>query len=254
MDNKLIGAGDLIEGSWQIYKNNRKPLMKVALWMFIPTLAVIIVSLFLRLLSVSEVTAIIVNALVSIPALLVQLWATIIFVLTIDAALEKREIDVRKFAEDAVRKFVPVLWVTVIVGLSVLGGFLLLIVPGIIFSVWFAFAYYETVLDGAKGRQALRKSRALVTGRFFPTLWRLAAPTVFWSVIVWLAMSTIFLVLGAISQPWKQIVSTEPGSTYAAAVLDIAANAIQALAAPLFTAVGVLLYRALKSARSESAQ
>lgn len=248
-----MGAGDLIESSWLLYRNNWASLAKPAFWMFLPTLLVTAVSLLLRILAINDVLALIISLLVSIPSYLVQIWATIIFVLLLDAALDKRELNVRNFSLDAVRKFLPVLIVVALTGLAILGGFIIFIIPGVIFAVWFAFAYYEAVLNNAKGREALKKSRALVTGRFFAVLWRLSAGTIFWSVIIWLAMSTLFLLFSALSQPWKELVSAEPGSTYVSAILDVVANAIQSLSAPLFTALGVLLYRALKATKTESA-
>lgn len=253
MNNKLLGAGDLIENSWLIYRNNWKKLAKPAFWMFLPTLLVTAVSLLLRILQINDILALIISLLVSIPAYLVQIWATMIFVLLLDAALSKREFDVRNLSLDAVRKFLPALWVVVLTGLAILGGFIAFVIPGVIFAVWFAFAYYEAVLNNAKGVEALKKSRALVTGRFFATLWRLGAGTLFWSVIIWLAISTLFLLFGALSQPWKELVSGEPGATYISAILDVVANAVQSLSAPLFTAVGVILFRALKETKTESA-
>ncbi|MBI2098992.1 hypothetical protein HYT45_01090 [Candidatus Uhrbacteria bacterium] len=250
--NKLLGAGDIIEGSWLLYKTNRKPLMRVALWMFAPTVVVTSVNLLLRLLSVGEIAAIITSLLVSIPSYLIRFWAAIILVLALDAAIQKQEFDVKKLGEDAARKFLPVLIVSILAGLAMLGGFLLFVIPGIIFSIWFAFAYYEAILHGAKGADALKKSRRLSRGRFWAALWRLAAPAAFWSVVVWLATSAIFQLFSAATIPWKEIISTGPGSAYLSAILDAISNLIQSLSAPLLTAVGVLLYRALKESGTET--
>lgn len=52
-------------------------------------------------------------------------------------------------------------------------GFLFLLIPGIIFAVWFVFSKFEVVLHQAGVRESLAKSKALVGGRFWWVLGRL---------------------------------------------------------------------------------
>lgn len=247
--NKLIGAGDLIESSWLIYKNNWKALLKVSFWMFLPTVVVTAVGLLMRLLATSELVAVATSMTVSLPVYLAQFIATIVFVLAIDARLEDKNIDLKKMAENALKRFFPIILVAILATAAIFGGFLLLIIPGVIFSVWFAFAFYESILKDTRGTAALKASRELARGRWLPIFWRLIATTIFWSVVVWLLMSAIFLIFGAISQPWKTLISSEPGASYAAAFLDIMANAVQAVVAPIFVAIGVILYKSLKTSK-----
>ncbi len=251
MNAKLIGAGDIIENSWIIYRRHQKTFFKISLWIFIPTLLPAIADLLTRLLHVRELIASILIFIVSVPAYVAQFLATIVFIFAVNAILENRPVELQKMAEDAFKKFFPALFVVTIVSLSMLGGFLLFVIPGVIFAIWFAFALYESVLKNSRGTEALKNSRALSSGRWWATLWRLAAPTIFWSVVVWLIMYALFLIFGAISQPWKSVISSEPGSIYAGTFLDIVANAVQALAAPLFSIVGVILYKALKISKTE---
>lgn len=250
MENKLIGAGDLIESSWLIYKNNWKPLLKVSFWMFLPTALVTATGLLMRLLATSELVAVSVAMIVSIPVYLAQFIATIVFVLAIDARLENKNIDIKKMTEGALKRFFPIIFVVIIATAAIFGGFLLLIIPGVIFSVWFAFAFYESVLADARGTSALKASRDLARGKWLQIFWRLIATTIFWSVTVWLLMSAIFLIFGALSQPWKTLIGSEPGASYAAAFLDILSNAVQAVVAPIFVAIGVILYRSLKTSKN----
>lgn len=56
------------------------------------------------------------------------------------------------------------LWLMILAGLIVFLGFLLLVVPGIVFSVWFIFASFFLILKGEKGKEALRKSKRHVKG------------------------------------------------------------------------------------------
>jgi predicted Zn finger-like uncharacterized protein len=66
-------------------------------------------------------------------------------------------------------------WVISLAGFIVTGGFLLFIVPGILFSVWFFFAQYLLVAGNERGMDALLASKACVRGRFFAVLVRLLA-------------------------------------------------------------------------------
>lgn len=66
----------------------------------------------------------------------------------------------------------PYLWVSILAGLIVSIGYLFFIVPGIIFAIWFFMAPYALILEGKKGAQALKRSKELVDGYFWPVLGR----------------------------------------------------------------------------------
>lgn len=57
-------------------------------------------------------------------------------------------------------------------GLLITLGFLLLIIPGFIFLVWFSFAAIIAVIEG-KGIASIKQSKELVAGRFWQVAWRL---------------------------------------------------------------------------------
>lgn len=63
-------------------------------------------------------------------------------------------------------------WITLLAGFITMGGFLLLIVPGIIFAVWFSLAMFILIAEDLKGMNALLKSREYVKGKWGGILWR----------------------------------------------------------------------------------
>lgn len=69
--------------------------------------------------------------------------------------------------------WIALFWVSSLYGFIVGGASLLLIVPGIVTGVWFFAAPYMTVTGDARGMEALLKSRAIVTDRFWPVFLRL---------------------------------------------------------------------------------
>lgn len=69
------------------------------------------------------------------------------------------------------------LWVGLLVSLAVLAGFLLFIIPGIIFAVWFMFAYYALLFEEKRGVEALKTSKRYVKGHWWGVLGRIAFVT-----------------------------------------------------------------------------
>lgn len=64
----------------------------------------------------------------------------------------------------ALGRFLPLFGSSLLAGLCVGVGFLLLIVPGIIFLIWFVFVAQIVVVEGISGSPALGRSRALTAG------------------------------------------------------------------------------------------
>jgi len=64
-------------------------------------------------------------------------------------------------------KIGPILWVSLIVGLTVLGGFILLIIPGLIFLVMFSVAVPALVVEDVRGTSAMGRSWNLVKTHFW---------------------------------------------------------------------------------------
>lgn len=74
-------------------------------------------------------------------------------------------------------------WLSSLMGIIVFAGFLLLVVPGILFLVWFALAPYVLVGESLKGFDALSRSKQYVKGRGLEVFWRLFVITVISTVI-----------------------------------------------------------------------
>ncbi|MGR3311486.1 MAG: hypothetical protein ACUZ77_12035 [Candidatus Brocadiales bacterium] len=72
------------------------------------------------------------------------------------------------------------LLVTILFGLVIVGGMILLIIPGIIFFTWYFLCYYVLVCENITGRAALSRSRELVRGYW----WSVTTRVVFLFVMV----------------------------------------------------------------------
>ena len=63
-------------------------------------------------------------------------------------------------------------WLIFLSGIIILSGILLLLLPGIIFSIWFSMGVYVLMDKHMKGMSALQYSYELVRGHWFAVLWR----------------------------------------------------------------------------------
>ncbi len=75
-----------------------------------------------------------------------------------------RDISLGECFGHAIRRFPALLWTTILTGLAIMGGFILLIIPGILFAFWFMLAQHVTILESLNGAPAMTRSKALMKG------------------------------------------------------------------------------------------
>lgn len=104
-------------------------------------------------------------------AIIVSLWVNVALIYAV------KEENAKSSAKDLLMmvrsRMVSYYWVAFLNALVVLAGFILFIIPGIIFSVWFCFSQYAFVFEGSTGGKALGRSRDLVKGYWWPVLGRI---------------------------------------------------------------------------------
>lgn len=81
--------------------------------------------------------------------------------------------DILKLFKSSAKLFLPYLWLNIIMSILVIAGTFAFVIPGIIVSVIYGFAIYVFFCEDKKGLQALRRSRELVSGYFWPVLGRM---------------------------------------------------------------------------------
>lgn len=119
-----------------------------------------------------------------------QMLAQATLVWAIKEADENRRIDFKKVWREIFSRAKSVIGVNILVTLAVTAGYILLIIPGLIFGIWFSFSIFFLLIKNKKGREALRESKRLVTGYFWPVALRI--------IILTLAVSVISLFLSFI--------------------------------------------------------
>lgn len=107
-------------------------------------------------------------------------------------------------AMDAIKvglgRLLPLIWTSILVGLAVLGGFILFIIPGVIFAFWFCLSTHVVVLENQSGGSALSRSRELMRGNILTAL--------VLGLLIWAISFGIGMISGIIPQPHIQLVSS----------------------------------------------
>lgn len=118
----------------------------------------------------------------------------------------------------------PVLITSSISGLITLGGIFLLVIPGIVFSIWFSFIVFVIVNENKKYLLALHTSREYIRGRFWKVVWR------------WLVVYAPFLLVGLIPG------FSERENEWVNGIIQL----FSFLSAPFYLVYGYVMYRHLK--------
>ena len=113
----------------------------------------------------------------------IYLFVTVASIEAIRRVSENSSLSVQEAFLVAKAKAWKFLLIGILKGAILLIGFLLLIIPGIIFSVWFAFSGMEIVLNKTGVKESLSKSKALVIRRFWPVLGKLFVIGIFVTVL-----------------------------------------------------------------------
>ena len=162
---RLTGTITLLKDSWQIFSSKAKTLLAIAA---IPVVFRLLIGILSSFYSLSSISVWIIWIILSLVFSFFQLLATpsLLFAL-------KENLFLKEALQKGLKFFLPYLWVYFLVNIIVAGGFLLFIIPGIIFSIWFSLAEIVLVFEEKRGMSALFQSKQLIAGRWWGVFWRL---------------------------------------------------------------------------------
>lgn len=239
----LGSASQIITETFQLYRDHFRLILKYLLVLIGVWLVLALNSLF----GLSSVISVMDNWAVRLAAVLLQfaiiggfLVVSISLNRAVSAAIRQQTIpSLWMDLKSSLRILLPTILASALLTIATFFGMILFIVPGIIFALWFYFAPYATMLDGAKPVAAMNLSRHLVTGRFGQVLWLLTAP-----IVVYL----LFFTLGiwAIVTPGQYLLAATGNlpAYYLAIVLGII---FYFLLFPIITISPLLLYEKLRA-------
>ena len=241
----LPSAWDITKKGLHLYRQNWKLFFQyIAILFFLTLLSTLFGSaLEIATLSISGVGIVltyIVFILLIIIVWLINFWVTITFIRVVASSyLEHKVGGLQKEMRTASSLMVPALLASFIAGAIVFGGTLLLIVPGLIFFVWYYFTFYAVSIQNQHGYQALKFSKSLVVGRWWPVSWRLILPILFLlllgPIIAWLLITLPFGILG-------EYLSGPTGQTILIILIKILSKILGLILATYLTCAHIVLY------------
>lgn len=223
-------SNEKLKGAWQLFKETfslYRLKFKTAIGIMILSVLLIIVVNLITLISVSS-SALSQSSWISVIKIL--LYAISLYVTAISTSALFLSVKEDIGAKEAYRRAVkisPFFILVAILSFSVtVGGFVLFVVPGILFLAWFSLAGVVCVFEDQRGFKALYRSKQLVSGNFGSVLWR---------------MIFMMIIFGIVAIPFSLV-----GSIFASDSYNLVLDSIFRLFfAPLWAFFLILLYRDL---------
>ena len=186
---------ELISKSVRLYKANASTFLGYSSWLLLTFTAFVLLGFFPLTQNVEFIAFVL-----SIAEIFVTLWVVIALAMCSKAFLSNQTNEIKKIAKIATSLMQPVLTVALLQILMLIGGFLLLVVPAFLFSVWFCFAQFNVIFDGKRGIGALQTSKDMVKDKFWRVFLTVIGGTFIlffsYSVILSVIMSLIAIVQG----------------------------------------------------------
>lgn len=236
----LISIGDIIKNSWELYKKNFKPLFSYVLWLVLSGAAVAVaVGIMIWFLPLGILSGIASGLLA---------FAFIVFAALISIAMTRTIAELYNTGKStangtmlstSIKYIIPTFLASLLAGLAIFGGMILLIIPGIIFAIWFAFPMYAIIFDNKKIVESLSFSKSLVSGRWWAVAGRMIVPGIVFAFIA-LGLQLIIAI------PFEFALESMSEASAAFLATTVAEEIIVSIAAylvlPLSTAAPTLLY------------
>lgn len=167
---KLISFKKLLQNSWAMYKEKFPLMARIAL-VNLPFLPFSYIAssytgeALMRQFSARPLffsLAIVLFLILWLSAIIISLWSQLSLTLAVGST--NNSASALQVLRSAWRKLNSYIWVSFLMGIITAAGFVLFIIPGIVFAFWFVFAPYLFALENLKGMEALKQSMALVSG------------------------------------------------------------------------------------------
>jgi hypothetical protein len=197
---KLSSPFDLIKKAVDLFSKKENLIFLVEIYLplaFFSLLSIAQTYLPSSIIDSKSVLLTVVTVLVQILYLFVSVFVTVSGIIALGKVISGKDLSVKKTFESAWKIYWVFLLLSIVLFLAYLLGFALLIVPGVLFVVWFVFSRFVMVEKGLGVKESLLKSKEMVKGIYWKVLWRLVIFGVF-VVIIEAILSAIPYGIGAI--------------------------------------------------------
>lgn len=239
---KLPGVLFLLKDACLITWKTRVIIYGYAAWLLIP----IIVFLLSQTIPSPYGNAL--QTLNSMASWALDLWlyaVTILYITFIITKEKDEEINYGAIGRRAWDKVATLLIIQLLVGLMTVFGTLLFIIPGLVIWVWTAFAMQAYIIGDRTVWAAIKHSRDLVKGRFWPVFGRLFLANVYCLVVILVCFGA-FVLVGLEGSAANLIPTLEAWPSW----LNVGLNLVILPLTPVFIIFRLMLYFALKKTYS----
>ena len=165
LNEKQLTLGEIFSLSWNIIQKHLITILLMTLAIYIP------IEILLSLIPINELDLYhsfkIYARAAQILELLFGVLVTMGIAFLVENHVQGRILNAGDAFKKAVNRWPYAVGTNIIAGLIILGFTLLLIVPGIIWSIYYVFGTAVVVLRMKAGREALRYSKSLVVGKWW---------------------------------------------------------------------------------------
>jgi hypothetical protein len=125
----------------------------------------------------------IIVVIVNILALIAYFLTSIAGILAVKRVIDGGQLNYKDTMASAWKNLWRYFLLSALLFLITLGGTILLIIPGIIFSIWFSFSGFVFIDQGLGIKASLSRSRQLFKGRFWSVYWRIIVFGIFFGLV-----------------------------------------------------------------------
>ena len=196
-------AGTILQNAWSLYKSRfwtfiSLSLVPILIWIAFGV--ILLVNVSLTPLS-SPLITIVISLLLAILAIIISVKSIAALMFAVAAPQPIGFWEAFRISKGKVISLA--FWVTFLMSLVTMGGFVMLIVPGFIFLAWFSLSQFVFVVEGHKGLNALLRSKEYVSGNWGKVFLRLIGVIAI-SIVIYLLID---VVIGPSSKLAAEIVS-----------------------------------------------
>lgn len=250
MKKSLIGPGDLIVGAWSIFKKNFRSYTQIAVWFAVLSLIQWVIFIVTRSLVFDGVTRTIVVIALSLPISLAFALLSVAIIDLTARSIQKKNTDMQDVFLGSLHMLIPFIWIGFLFWTIAAFGFILLVIPALIFMVWFKFAMNHLIINDIHGFDALRASKALVDGRWWAVVFRIVIPAIFYYVAASFMLKLLYLLIGSsLGDPglfFSGFISSDELSNSYILTTSIIPAVVNAYLLPLLVGADLLLWFDLK--------
>ncbi|HLD60897.1 MAG TPA: hypothetical protein VJA27_02075 [Patescibacteria group bacterium] len=242
----LISISEILDKSWNAYTSKFREFVPYMGLLFVPILLIGSLGLAIELIMAEGMAPGLSLLLIGVLAIVIGvflMWSFMALTRVLREVAQGQPLSHYKQHLSGTKHLIwPLIYTSLLSGLIIFGGTLLLVVPGIIFGVWYSFANYAVTLDEKKGMEALRFSKQLVSGRWWAILFRLFVPAFLAGLAIGVLQAIVAWAIGVLVVQFAA-----PDSVVFMFVYQLVSAIFSVLLYPLSTLFIVYLYESAKA-------